>query len=283
MTMQNTIKDTISIEGIGIHSGEKSTLRLVPAAENHGVKFLRTDINALIECNYKNVVPSPLCTMVIDQNSKGQVSTIEHLLSALWAAKIDNILIEIDNEEVPILDGSSVQFYKILTEIGAKMQASPRKYIRVKKKVEVVQDDKFLSIAPAEALGLDVTIDFAHPIVGRQHLSFKANDNYLDVASARTFGFEQELEYLHTIGKGKGVSIENAVGLTPEGLSEGVVLRFQDEFVRHKTLDLLGDLYVGGNGSNFIIGEVKAYKMGHRLNNALLHKLFSDNSNYEIT
>lgn len=275
--MQNTVKKSLTITGIGVHSGKTATICIKPASEDHGIKFFRTDINSFIDCTYENVVQSQLCTML--QTADCQVSTIEHLVSAFFALQIDNALVEIDNEEVPILDGSAIIFYQKLKENGVAAQNRPRKYVKVKKMVEVIDNDKFLRITPDDKLILDVTVDFNHPLIGRQSRLFTEGDDYAkEIAPARTFGYEHELEYLRSIGKGQGVSVENAIGFTRDGLADGSVLRFEDEPVRHKMLDLIGDLYLGGH----IIGKVEGYKMGHHLNNALLHKLYSDTSNYEI-
>lgn len=275
--MQNTVKKSLTIEGIGVHSGKKATICIKPASEDHGIRFFRTDTNSFIDCTYENVVQSQLCTML--KTSDCQVSTIEHLMSAFFALQIDNALVEIDNEEVPILDGSAIKFYQMLKENGIVAQNKLRKYVKIKKMVEVIDNDKFLRITPSDKLILDVTVDFDHPMIGRQSMLFTEDDDYAkEIASARTFGYEHELEYLRSVGKGQGVSVENAVGFTREGLAKGSVLRFEDEPVRHKMLDLIGDLYLGGH----LIGEVKGYKMGHQLNNALLHKLYSDAANYEI-
>jgi UDP-3-O-[3-hydroxymyristoyl] N-acetylglucosamine deacetylase len=283
MELQNTLQQAFKIEGIGAHSGQTSLLKVLPAQEDHGIIFKRIDLNEnnLIPALYENVIDTTLCT-VIGNKAGVKVSTIEHLMAALWSCGIDNALIEINGSEVPILDGSSRLFLDLIKQCGIQEQAAPRKFIKVVKSVELVVDDKKIEIAPHDSLTIDFTIQFPHQVIGEQSYIFEETTNLFDVdiSSARTFGFMKDLETLHKIGLGKGVSLENAIGISEQdGVLNKEGLRYQDEFVRHKVLDCIGDLYLAGAR---IKGYVKAFKAGHALNNKLLRKLLANPSAYVL-
>ncbi len=277
--LQQTIAHPVEISGIGAHSGEVSSLFIKPAPANYGIKFIRIDCNnAVIEAQYDNVSNTKLCTVVANKDGI-KVSTIEHLMSALWALGIDNANIEINNEEVPILDGSAKIFYDTIATVGTiKQTGSYRKYVKVLRKVEVQCGDKYLCMEPADALMLNIKIDFDHPMIGTQIAVLEEDGDYAnEISAARTFGFVKEVEYLRSMGLAKGASTDNAIALTASGILNEE-LRYHNEFAKHKLLDCVGDLYLGG----YIKARVTGYKVSHELNNRLMRVLFSDAANYEI-
>lgn len=276
---QKTVASSVNFSGIGGHSGVNINLSIKPACSGNGIVFHRTDLDERIIASYKNVSDTRLCT-VISNNGGASVSTIEHLMSALYAFGIDNAIIEVDGPELPILDGSALEYTKKFKECGVKNLGAAKRYIKVLKKVCVEVDGKRLSITPASHFCASVEINFAHPIIGNQKFEYDSKHNTYDcIASARTFCFKKDLEQLQAIGLAKGASLEHGIGLSDDGILNKGGLRFQNEFVRHKILDLIGDLALGGN----IIGRVDGFKIGHTINNTILHKLFSDTENYTIT
>ncbi len=254
-----------------------------PAPIGHGIIFKRTDINNthnLVPAYYNNVVDTRLCTII--SNSAGvKVSTIEHLMSALYSLKIDNALIEIDAQEVPILDGSSIEFIKRIEEVGIESQTAPAKYCIVKNTVRVEDGDKFIELSPDNSFNLHCSIDFPHPVIGKMSHSYTDNAEMFksEIASARTFGFIKDVEMLQKAGLALGASLDNAIGLTEDGVANPEGLRYSDEFARHKVLDCIGDLALQGSR---LMCSVRAHKMSHDLNNKVLRALFSDVSNFEI-
>jgi len=278
---QTTLKKPVSIAGIGLHTGVNVKMTLSPAPENTGYVFIRTDLDnfeipASVEyvshCSYATTL---LCGGVL-------ISTCEHLLSALRGCGIDNCFIELDGIEVPILDGSSREFAQMIYEAGIKEQESPRRFLRVLKKVEVIEDSRKISIEPASNFEIDCVIDFPHPLIGRQSYIFELrDDNFVrDIASARTFGFLEEVERLRMANLARGGSLENAIVLTRDGMLNQEPLRFDNEFVRHKILDIIGDFALLGMP---IIGKVFAERSGHALHAALMSKLIKDSSAWQIT
>ncbi len=275
---QCTIVYPISCYGIGVHSGDAVQLTLKPAKENTGIIFIRTDINAgdnVITALYSNVTDTRLSTAIGDNHNR--ISTIEHLMAALWACKIDNVIVEIDGPEVPIMDGSSKPFIWMIECSGTKIQNAPKKYLKILKPVKLFDNNCELTVEPAEKKSIDLTIDFASKAIGKQNLQLtEANCFKEEIASARTFGFVHELEYLKKQGLARGASLDNAIGIEQDVILNSE-LRYKDEFVRHKLLDLVGDL---GTASGQIIGSFHGYKTSHALNNQFLRKLFADSSNY---
>ncbi|MDC0194636.1 UDP-3-O-acyl-N-acetylglucosamine deacetylase [Alphaproteobacteria bacterium] len=279
---QQTLQSEIVIKGIGLHTGKDVKIIIQPANKNNGIKFIRTDIkkNNIIEALWSNVTSTNLSTTI--SNQKGvSVSTIEHLMSALSGMHIDNVNILIDNKEVPIMDGSSLPFVKNFEATGILHQEVDRKVILVKKEIQVFKNDSFAKIIPNKQFAIDFAIDFESHLIKKQACQLQlVNGNYKsDISSARTFGFEKDVDLLRANGLVLGGSLDNAVVVGENKILNEDGLRFDDEFVRHKILDSIGDLYLAGNP---IYGYFYGNKSGHFLNNQLLRKLFSDKSNYEI-
>ena len=278
---QQTIKGSIFVKGIGLHSGKDVELKLEPAEVDDGIKFIRVDSkkNNIIEAIWSNVSETILSTTI--SNAHGlKISTIEHLMSALSGLHIDNLNIYINAAEVPIMDGSSRPFVDMIEKIGIKEQNKKRKFLNVKKIIEVSINNSSVKIIPNNQFSIDFEIDFPSQLVSKQSCQLQLiNGNYkTDIAAARTFGFEKEVEHLRSNGLALGGSLDNAVVVGENEILNKDGLRYTDEFVRHKILDSIGDLYLAGSP---IIGYFYGNKSGHYLNNQLLKKLFSDESNYE--
>jgi len=278
---QQTISNSISVKGIGLHTGNLVELTLEPAPVDNGIKFIRVDKknDNVIEAIWSNVSETVLSTTI--SNSYGvKISTIEHLMSALSGLHIDNLNIYINANEVPIMDGSSKPFVEMIEEIGIKKQSKKRKLLNVKKSIEVSENNTSVKIVPNNQFSIDFEIDFPSKIVSKQSCQLQLiNGNYkTDIAAARTFGFEKDVKYLRSNGLALGGSLDNAVVVGENEILNKDGLRYTDEFVRHKILDSIGDLYLAGSP---IIGYFYGNKSGHYLNNQLLRKLFSDKSNYE--
>ena len=278
---QQTIEDFIFVKGIGLHSGKDVDLKLEPAEVDNGIKFIRVDSkkNNIIEAIWSNVSETLLSTTI--SNAHGlKISTIEHLMSALSGLHIDNLNIYINAAEVPIMDGSSRPFVDMIEKIGIKEQNKKRKFLNVKKIIEVSVNNSSVKIIPNNQFSIDFEIDFPSQLVSKQSCQLQLiNGNYkTDIAAARTFGFEKDVEHLRSNGLALGGSLDNAVVVGENEILNKDGLRYTDEFVRHKILDSIGDLYLAGSP---IIGYFYGNKSGHYLNNQLLRKLFSDESNYE--
>ena len=281
---QKTIKNEISFSGIGLHSGKKSQVTIKPSEVNSGINFFRTDVsdlkkNALIMALWHNVSSTTLSTTI--SNGDVSVSTIEHLMSALSGMHIDNVLILIDGPEIPIMDGSSKPFVELFEKAGLVKQDEYRKILKVIKEVEVSNGDSFVKIFPSDYFSIDFEIFFDSHLINSQSCQLQLiNGNYKsDVASARTFGFEKDVQKLREKGYALGGSLENAVVVGNNNILNKGGLRFKEEFVRHKILDSIGDLYLAGYP---VQGYFSGIKSGHYLNNQLLNKLLSDHSNFEI-
>ena len=280
---QKTLKAPIGCSGIGLHSGAKVSLTLKPAAPGHGIVFHRTDLSgeaAIIPANWRNVVDTQLCT-AIGNAQGGRVGTIEHLMAALYGCEIDNAVIELDAPETPVMDGSAAPFVFLLECAGAVEQAAVRRGVQVLREVSVSENGCELSIAPADGFSIDFEIDFDSAAIARQAWAvdvapgvFKA-----DLARARTFGFVQDIGRLQAAGLARGGSLDNAVVISGDRVLNDDGLRFEDEFVRHKMLDCVGDLYLAGMP---LLGRVTGSRSGHRHNNRLLHALFADPKAYRI-
>lgn len=274
--LQQTLKKEICTKGIGVHSGKEATVHIKPAPANHGIKFIRTDIaeNNVIDAKFDSVVDTRLCTVI--ENALGvNVSTIEHIMSALYGMEIDNALIEIDGPEMPIMDGSSAPFVALIDKAGSATQDRTRNILKVTKPIRIEDGDKFISIEPSNTFELECSIEFPHPVIGKQSFTFSfAKGNYnFEISRARTFGFAHEIETLRKMGLAKGGSLENAIGIDENGVMNPEGLRYvPDEFVRHKVLDCIGDLYLAGA---FLQAKVVAHKPSHALNNLILRKLFA--------
>jgi len=283
MRLQRTIKDPIEFEGIGLHNGEKVNLCLKPAEINSGIIFKRTDIDSFkneIEACYKNVSAPILCTKI--KNSYGiSVSTIEHLMAVFYGEGIDNILVEIDAPEVPIMDGSSFDFVTAIRSFGVEEQNSLKKYIKVLKKVEVKEGSKYISIEPlANDLIIDFEIIYTNPLIRTRRKEFKFSTGDLtSIYNSKTFCLYEDIDQIKNQGLAKGGSLENAIVVKENKILNEDGLRYRDEFVNHKILDCLGDLMLSGHR---IFGQIKCSQGGHQLTNALLRKFLADKSHWEF-
>ncbi|MDD7313548.1 MAG: UDP-3-O-acyl-N-acetylglucosamine deacetylase [bacterium] len=281
--MQQTIAKEITIEGVGLHSGVKTALILKPAKENTGIVFKRSDMpNAEpIKALYSNVVDTRNCTCLGD--GKGTIiSTIEHLMAALAVMRIDNVEAYVSAPEMPIMDGAAEAFLKALKEAGVSKQSAPRKYLKIKKKVEFADDKgNMLSLVPAEDFEVSFEIDFPSKIVGHQVFSGVITPEVFerDIAPCRTFCEKYQIDYLRSIGLIKGGSLDNAVVLDGEKILNPGGFKVKNECVNHKVLDAIGDMMTAGFP---IKGKLVASKTGHYHNNQILRKVFADASNYEI-
>lgn len=282
--MQHTIKSEIALTGIGLHSGSEVMMVLRPAPVDAGIKFVRADVldkDNRIPAKYNNVVDTRLCT-VIGNKDGVSIGTIEHLMAALRGCGVDNLIVELDGPEVPVMDGSSAPFVELIDEAGLIVQNKPRRAIKVLKEVVVEDEGKFAALTPSKDSVFSGEINFDHPSIGTQTYQTKLlNGNFRhDIARARTFGFLKDVEAMRRNGLALGGSLENAIVLDDKGIMNDKGLRYQDEFIRHKLLDAIGDLYLAGGP---IIGTYSADKPGHAINNALLHKLFSSAQNFAFT
>ncbi len=283
MTKQKTLKSAIGCTGIALHSGRKTTLNLKPAEANAGIRIRRTDlVNGASEIvvDWSKVVDTQLATTV--GNDYGTtVSTIEHLMSALAGCEIDNLVIEVDGPEIPIMDGSAAPFVFLIECGGVVELEAPRKAIKILKPVTVGDGDRSLTILPSDEFSLSFEIDFDNAAIDRQQYAFENLDSDFkaDIARARTFGFEKEVDALRSAGLALGGSLDNAVVVGEDRILNEEGLRYADEFVRHKILDCIGDLYLAGGP---IIGEVRASRSGHELNNALLRAVFDDDTAWTL-
>lgn len=282
--MQKTLNRAVSCSGVGLHSGAKVLLTLRPAPAGHGIVFVRTDLNGIdnrIPARYNLVSDTRLCTLIANKDG-ASVGTIEHLMSALRGCGVDNALIEIDGPEVPIMDGSSIPFVEMIDETGLCAQDTPRRAIRILADIVVRDGDKMARLSPANAFVFGGVIDFVHPAIGHQSFETRlVNGNFRhDIASARTFGFAREVEFLRQQGLARGGSLENAIVLDDMTVMNAEGLRFDDEFIRHKLLDAIGDLYLAGAP---ILGRYDSIRAGHAVNNALLHQLFASPDSWEWT
>ncbi|MFH1138368.1 MAG: UDP-3-O-acyl-N-acetylglucosamine deacetylase [Pseudomonadota bacterium] len=270
---QRTIHKSISCTGIGLHSGAMVRLSLHPAPEDAGIVFIRTDLpgRPSIRACLRNVAHTRLATTL---GSDGVcVSTVEHLLSALMGLGVDNVRVELSGAEVPIMDGSSQPFVHLLKTAGIRSQDKFKKFIVVKKELTVEEDDKFVTVIPDKEFSIDYMIKFEHPLIQSQGLTFRFSDlGYeRELSPARTFGFLHEVEHLKKTGFARGGSLSNAVVVDRFNVLNQDGLRFEDEFIRHKVLDFIGDVSLLGAP---LIGRFTACKSGHSLNHALLNKLF---------
>jgi len=284
-SQQTTLRAAVALTGAGVHSGDEVKIVLHPAEVNHGIAFLRTGLpgghERLIDARHLAVTATELCTVIGDRDS-GAVATIEHLMAALTGLGIDNVLVEIDGPEVPILDGSSAPFIDAIDQVGLVAQTAARRYLKVLKPVRVTQGKAFAELVPNErAFRLDVEIDFPTPVIGRQRKTIDLSPSVFrkDISRARTFGFMRDVEKLWSAGFALGASLENTVAIGDDGIMNPEGLRYADEFVRHKILDAVGDLSLAGFP---LLGTYRSYCGGHRLNFSVLEALFSSRSNYAI-
>jgi UDP-3-O-[3-hydroxymyristoyl] N-acetylglucosamine deacetylase len=276
---QTTIAKKVELSGIGLHKAVVVRLRLEPLDAGSGIVFYREDQAKTIELKPENVVDTKMATVIGKDGIV--ISTIEHLMSAISASGIDNLRVVIDNDEIPIMEGSSAAFCMLLEEAGTKELNAPKKVLVVKKAVEVIEGDKFVRLSPSDECRYSYEIKFDHPLIQVQKYDFVfTKDNYKsEIGRARTFGFLKEVQYLRSIGLAKGGSLENAIVLDDFKILNPEGLRFDDEFVRHKVLDAIGDMTLLGT---HFIGHYEASAGSHKLNHLLTKKLLESADNYEI-
>ena len=281
MLRQRTLSSKINASGVGLHTGKKVSLTLLPANVDSGITFIRTDIQSNpIKASFDNVNDTRLQTSL--SNNEVRISTVEHLLSALAGLGIDNAIIQLDGPEVPIMDGSARPFVFMIQSAGIKEQNAPKKFIKVTKPIEVRQNEKWARIEPFDGFKVAFTIDFNHPAFDNSsqssEIDFSSVSYLSQVSRARTFGFVRDIENLRKNNLALGGSVNNAVVIDDYRVVNDEGVRFQDEFVKHKILDAIGDLYLLGHG---LIGSFSAYKSGHHLNNLLLRELDNNQEAWE--
>jgi len=283
MLRQRTLKNVIRATGVGLHTGEQVYLTLRPAAPGTGIKFRRSDLAepVVIDARPENVGETILSTTLVQDGVK--ISTVEHLLSALAGLGIDNALIDVSAPEVPIMDGSAGPFVFLLQSAGIKDQDAPKRFIRIKRKIKVEDGDKWACFEPFDGFKVTFTIDFVHPAFNKDvttaSIDFSSTSFVKEVSRARTFGFMKDIEALRSRNLALGGSLENAIVVDDYRILNEDGLRYVDEFVKHKILDAIGDLYLLGHS---LIGSFEGYKSGHALNNRLLRELLKNEDAWEL-
>ncbi len=275
--LQKTLKGSISCAGVGLHSGSKVTMTLRPGERDSGIVFRRTDVagdGAVIAATWRNVCEKPLCTAIANADGV-TVATVEHLMAALWGCGVDNAVIDINGPEIPVMDGSSAPFVFLIECAGLVDQDAPRRVIEVLKPVSLTDGDRWACLHPADSLSVRFEIAFDHPLIDRQDFYFEEGDNAFksEICRARTFGFEHEVAKMRAMGLARGGSLDNAVVLGRKDILNEGGLRYADEFVRHKVLDCIGDLYLAGVS---LCARFHGVQSGHALTNRLLRALFAD-------
>jgi UDP-3-O-[3-hydroxymyristoyl] N-acetylglucosamine deacetylase len=282
MIRQRTLKTTVRATGVGVHTGLKVTMVLRPAAIDTGIVFCRSDLagNPSIPAHALNVSNTTMATVI--EKDGARVSTVEHLMSAFAGLGIDNAFVDVSGEEVPIMDGSAGTFVFLIQSAGIEEQAAPKRYIRVLKRMELAQGDKTVRLEPFDGFKIGFSIEFSHPVFAAStsvvEVDFGEVSFVRDIARARTFGFTQEVEMLRSKGLGRGGSLDNVVVIDDFRVLNAEGLRMDDEFVKHKALDAVGDLYLLGHP---MIGAFYGHKSGHALNNLLARKLLADATAWE--
>ena len=274
---QKTINSKVSCNSVGLHSGAQVRMSLLPAPCNHGIVFKRTDLpegKNEIKALFQNVVTTNLGTTISNEHG-AKVATIEHLMAAIWGCGIDNLIVELDGPEIPIMDGSSEPFVFLIECAGLNVQEEQRRVIEILKKIRVEDKDKFVEIEPAKDFSIDLSIDFNNKHIKQQrfdyHSTFTSFKN--DICRARTFCFKEEIDQMHKLGLAKGGSLDNAIVIDIDKIVNEDGLRYENEYARHKTLDFIGDMFLAGH---FIVGHFRASKAGHGINNAFLKELFAN-------
>ena len=277
---QRTITKPVNCTGVGIHSGKKVNLSIKPAPPNHGIKFIRKDLLncPVISAHFNMVVDTSLATVIGYEGFI--VSTIEHLMASFAGLSIDNALVEVDSYEMPIMDGSAGPFTSMIKSAGIKELDAPRYFFIVKEPIELIEDGKMVGIYPCSTYKITCTIEYDHPLINEQSYSVEVSDHVWeqDISRARTFGFLHEYEYLKRYGLARGVTLENVIAIDDKDVLNKGGLRFQDEFVRHKILDCIGDFSLLGMP---ILGHVVAKKAGHAFNHSFLQKFFAEKESWE--
>ncbi|HXX29863.1 MAG TPA: UDP-3-O-acyl-N-acetylglucosamine deacetylase [Myxococcaceae bacterium] len=278
---QRTLNAPVTCQGVGLHSGAAVSLTLLPAPADHGVVFVRTDLArpVVIPATADHVVETALATTLEKDGTR--VGTVEHLLAALIGLGVDNVRVELDGPEVPIMDGSAAPFAFLVQSAGVRVQEAPKSFVVVKKRVQVSDGDKEASLGPCDRFRMDVAIDFHHPLVSRQRLEMDFSDRAFvrEVSRARTFGFLRDVERLKAAGLARGGSLDNAIVVDEFSILNPDGLRYPDEFVRHKALDAVGDLALFGHP---VIGHFRAVKSGHALHLRLVRQVLADPSAYAL-
>jgi UDP-3-O-[3-hydroxymyristoyl] N-acetylglucosamine deacetylase len=275
---EQTIRSAVECSGIGLHSGAPVRLRMLPGTPGSGIIFRRTDLDGFeVEAVSRNVARVSYATSLMKKGVL--VSTTEHLLSAFIGMGIDNAVVELDNLELPILDGSARPFVDMIQKAGIRKQRRPRKYLKIRREFELREGNKFIAVYPAETYSVSYSINFPHPLIGKETFQVElSNGNYLKhIAAARTFGSREDERAMRNMGLIRGASHENCVVLSRDGIENGP-LRFKDEFVRHKVLDLVGDLALLGK---HMLGNVVADRAGHAMHTALVSRLLRDKTLWE--
>ena len=280
---QHTLKHRISCTGVGLHSGKRVAMTLHPAPPGTGVMFQRSDLSddtCRIPALWDHVCDTTLCS-TISNDSGARVATVEHLMAALAGCEIDNVLVELDGPEVPIMDGSAAPFVFLIECAGSVAQDAARHVVRVVKEISVEDGDRLVKLCPGDGLSVSLEIDFDNPHVARQTHQFEVNGLTFkdELCRARTFGFENDIEEMRNRGLAKGGSLQNAIVVGKNGIINEGGLRYDDEFIRHKALDAVGDLYLAGAP---IMGTYQGVRAGHGMNNALLRALFADLDAWEM-
>ena len=283
MIKQRTLKNIVRATGVGLHTGEKVYLTLRPAAPNGGIIFRRVDLTPVLEIKADPYAVGDTRLSSCLERDGARVQTVEHLMSALAGLGIDNVYVDLTSGEVPIMDGSASPFVFLLQSAGIEEQPAAKKFIRIKKTVEVSQADKWVKFEPYNGFRVDFSIDFRHPVFARSNkrviVDFEHTSYIKEVSRARTFGFMQDVENMRSQGLALGGSLDNAIVMDEYRVLNLDGLRYEDEFVKHKALDAIGDLYLLGHP---VIGAYSAYKSGHALNNGLLRKLVEDETSWEF-
>jgi UDP-3-O-[3-hydroxymyristoyl] N-acetylglucosamine deacetylase len=273
LTQEQTVRSAVECSGVGLHSGAPVSMRILPASPGTGIVFRRVDLDGFeIEAVSRNVARVSYATSLM---KKGVfISTTEHLLSAFVGLGVDNAIVELDNLELPILDGSALPFVQMIQKVGLRRQRRPRKYLKILREMEMRESNKFIAVHPAESYAVSYSINFPHPLIGKETLQVElSNGSYLrNIAAARTFGSREDEKAMRNMGLIRGASRENCIVLTRNGLENGP-LRFPDEFVRHKILDLVGDLALLGKR---ILGKIVADRAGHAMHTELVSRILRD-------
>jgi UDP-3-O-[3-hydroxymyristoyl] N-acetylglucosamine deacetylase len=278
LIQEQTLRSAVACSGIGLHSGAPVYLQILPAPPGTGIVFRRTDLDGFeIEANSHNVARVSYATSLMKKGVL--ISTTEHLLSAFTGLGVDNAIVELDNLELPILDGSALPFVELIQKAGIRKQRRPRRYMKILREVEMREGNKFISVYPANSYSVSYSINFPHPLIGKETFQVElSNGSYLrKIAAARTFGSREDEKAMRNMGLIRGASSDNCIVLTRDGVENGP-LRFPDEFVRHKVLDLVGDLALLGKP---ILGKIVADRAGHAMHTALVSRILRDQTLWE--
>jgi UDP-3-O-[3-hydroxymyristoyl] N-acetylglucosamine deacetylase len=276
MIKQRTLKESVSAIGVGLHKGEKVQITLRPAPANTGIIFRRVDLDPVVDipATPEAVGETTLCTCLVNEQGV-QISTVEHLLSAVAGLGIDNLIVEVNSSEIPIMDGSALPFVYLIQSVGIETLNVAKRFLRITKAIRVEEGDKWAELKPYEGFRVNFAIEFAHPVIVNtcqtMSMDLSSCSFIKEISRARTFGFMKDIEFLRSHNLALGGSLENAIVLDEYRMLNKDDLRYDDEFVKHKILDAIGDLYMGGVS---ILGELNAFKSGHALNNMLLREVF---------